>query len=321
MSGLNRKIEEVLSFEVYKEDRLDRYLAESCPDLSRSYIQELIKEGFVLINGEVIIKPSKKVKPGDTITFYVPEPEPLEVRPENIPIEVIYEDEDIALIVKPCGLVVHPSPGYTSGTLVNALLYHFKELSQDAIRPGIVHRLDKNTMGLMVVAKRDIAHRKLSEEFKERRVMKFYKALVKGRTKEYGIVDTPIGRHPTQRLKFTVRYDGKPALTEFWLLEYFEKYDVSLLDVRIHTGRTHQIRVHLSSLGHPILGDYTYGFKKNYLPQKFIDLMGDCHMLISYRLAFNHPTKERWMDVSLPELPEPFKNLLDLLKEGNKQGP
>ena len=315
MSKLKR-IVETLSFTVDEEKRLDLFLSSSYPEFSRSYLQELIQEGYVFVDGIQVKKPSKKVKPGQEVLLLVPEPEIIEVLPENIPIDILYEDEDILLLVKPCGIVVHPSPGYTSGTLVNALLYHVKSLSAigGVERPGIVHRLDKDTAGLMVVAKRDLAHRNLVEAFKERKVLKLYRVLVSGLVeKDYGVIEKPIGRHSIDRKRFAVVEDGKPAKTEFWVLERFYKVKATLLNVRIHTGRTHQIRVHFSSVGHPVLGDRTYGFKSTSLPKEIVDLMDDCNMLVSYRLAFNHPTKGHIVDFSIED-PEPFRSVLELLR-------
>lgn len=313
-----KRIAESLEFEVHEDQRLDTFLSRAYPDLSRSYIKKLVEQGFVYVNGEEVRKPSKKVKRGDRVILNVPEPEPLEVKPENIPIDIIYEDEDIAVVFKPCGLVVHPSPGYTSGTLVNALLYHLRNLSSIGgfERPGIVHRLDRETMGIMVVAKNDTAHRKLSEEFAERRTEKLYRAIVKGvPQQDHGVIELPIGRHPVQRKKFSVfSPSSKPAKTEFWVLERFRKLDISLLKVKIHTGRTHQIRVHLSSLGFPVLGDRTYGFKRSSVPEEINDLMGECNMLLAYRLGFHHPGTGEWRVFEI-ENPEPFKSVLEKIRK------
>ncbi len=318
MSGFQRKIAEVLSFEVQEEGlRLDQFLAQAYPDISRSYVQKLIEEGYVFVDTVEVKKPSKRLRVGQQVLLYLPEPEPLEVLPEAIPLEVLYEDEDLMVVVKPCGMVVHPSPGYTSGTLVNALLYYAKSLSSigGVERPGIVHRLDKNTAGLMVVAKTDIAHRRLVEEFKERRVQKLYRALVKGLfPKDYELIEAPIGRHPEERKTFAIREDGKPARTEVWVLERFRRQEISLLKVKIHTGRTHQIRVHLSSLGFPILGDTTYRFKRNSVRPELLESTKDCHMLVSYHLGFMHPTKGKWLSFEIED-PEPFRSTLALIKE------
>ncbi|MEJ5339277.1 MAG: RluA family pseudouridine synthase [Aquificaceae bacterium] len=320
MSDFQKKIQESLSFEVQEEQeglRLDQFLAQVYPELSRSYLQRLVEEGYVFLDGREVRKPSKKLKPQQNITLHIPEPEPLEVLPEDIPLEIVYEDEHLLVLIKPCGLVVHPSPGYTSGTLVNALLYHVKELSSigGVERPGIVHRLDRNTMGLMVVAKTDTAHRRLAEQFKERRVEKLYRAIVKGLPDwDYRFVEAPIGRHEADRKKFSIKDDGKPAKSEIWVLERFFRQGISLLKVKIHTGRTHQIRVHLSSLGFPVLGDTTYGFRRNSVDRRVLQAMGDCHMLLSYHLSFEHPATGEKMSFQIEDQ-EPFKSTLALVKK------
>jgi len=322
---MTRVISDVLNFTVQEGGvRLDKFLAESYGELSRSFLKKLIEEGYVYVNEEQVKKPSKKLKEGDNVTLLIPEPEELRVEPENIPLEIIYEDDYVAVVVKPCGLVVHPSPGYTSGTLVNALLYHLKNLSSigGVERPGIVHRLDKETAGLMVVAKNDYAHRELVRQFQERRTVKFYKVLVSGLVpRDYDIIEMPIGRHPKERKKFSVREEGKEAKTEFWVLRRFERLRVTLLRVRIHTGRTHQIRVHFSHLGFPVLGDKTYGFKSSSLPKELISLMGKCNMLIAYKLGFFHPKSGKFMEFEIDD-PEPFRSVRDWLEstEGARKG-
>jgi len=322
---MERKISEVLSFTVREEGkRLDRFLAESYPELSRTYIKKLIEEGYVYVNDRETRKPSRRLKSGEKVTLLVPEPQELKVDPQNIPIEIIYEDEDLAVIVKPCGLVVHPSPGYTSGTLVNALLYHLGELSSigGVERPGIVHRLDKETAGLMVVAKNDFSHRELVRQFQERKTLKLYRVLVKGLVpQEHGIIDVPIGRHPYDRKRFSVREEGKEARTEFWVVERFVKTQITLLKVRIYTGRTHQIRVHFSHLGFPVLGDRTYGFKTTSVPRELADIIGSCNMLVAYRLGFFHPRSGRFMEFEIED-PEPFRSALEWLRvnESSRQG-
>ncbi len=312
-----KRIREVLEFEAHSVERLDTFLSKAYPEFSRSYIKKLIEEGLVTVN-EQKRKPSYKVKEGDIVRLFVPEPEPIEVKPEDIPVEVIYEDKDLAVIIKPCGLVVHPSPGYTSGTLVNALLFHIKDLSSigGVERPGIVHRLDKETAGLMVVAKNDKAHKELTKQFSERKTEKLYKALVVGSVeKEYGMIDKPIGRHPVDRKKFSTSAErGKPAKTEFWVLERFKNLNLTLLKVKIHTGRTHQIRVHLSSLGHPIVGDRTYGFKRTSVPQEILGILGQCNMLIAYRLGFFHPSTGEWKLFEIEE-PQPFRSVMEKVRE------
>ncbi len=318
-----KRIEETLEFRVLphqKDLRIDRFLALTYPELSRSYLKRLIEDGFVLVNGAEARKPSRKVREGEVVTLLVPASEPLEVKPEKIPLEVIYEDEDIAVIVKPCGLVVHPSPGYTSGTLVNALLYHIGDLSSEGgvQRPGIVHRLDKATAGLMVVAKNDHAHRNLSEQFAKRDVYKVYRALVFGIPREdHMLIDMPLGRHPYDRKKFKVSgINSREALTEYWVLEAFEALSVSLLKVRIYTGRTHQIRVHLSSIGHPVLGDRVYGFKGRGIPRNVLRLIGECNMLVATELAFRHPSGGKAMEFSIGD-PEPFGTVLQEIRDLN----
>jgi 23S rRNA pseudouridine1911/1915/1917 synthase len=319
-----KRVVETLEFDVQEDGvRLDRFLSTVYPEFSRSYHQRLIEEGFVFVDGHRVEKPSKRLKAGQVVILLVPEPEPLEVLPEDIPIDILYEDEHLLVIVKPCGLVAHPSPGYTSGTLVNALLYHVKSLSSigGVQRPGIVHRLDKNTSGLMVVAKTDQAHRVLVEQFKERRVEKLYRALVKGiLEKDYYNIDIPIGRHAFDRKKFAVIENGKPARTEVWVLKKYEKLGISLLNIKIHTGRTHQIRVHLSSMGCPILGDTTYGFKRSSVDRRILEIMGDCHMLVSYRLGFEHPATRRWLSFEIED-PQPFRSTLSIIEELQKELP
>ncbi|WP_448587251.1 RluA family pseudouridine synthase [Thermocrinis sp.] len=311
-----KRIQEILEFDVKEEVRLDRFLASAYPEFSRSYIQELIEGGYVLVNGLLVQKPSKKLKVGDRVILLVPEPEKLELLPEEIPLRIIYEDEDLLVVVKPCGMVVHPSPGHTSGTLVNALLYHVKDLSSigGVERPGIVHRLDKDTMGLMVVAKKDEVHRSLSEQFKERKVLKLYRALVQGVVSwDYKLVETSLGRHPVDRKKFAVLEEGgRYAKTEFFVKERFPKHNATLLEVKIHTGRTHQIRVHASALGHPIMGDRTYGFRSQGFSKRLIEMLGECHMLLSYKLGFFH--RGEWLEFEVQDV-EPFASVLNYLKE------
>ncbi len=312
-----KKIREVLEFEVDSHSRLDTFLAKVCPELSRSYIKKLIEQGFVSIAGERK-KPSYRVKPGDKVRIEIPEAKPLEIKPEDIPIDVVYEDEDVLVLIKPCGLVVHPSPGHIGGTLVNALLHHTENLSSigGVERPGIVHRLDKETMGLMVVAKNDTAHRSLSEQFSQRKTEKLYKAIVVGiPEKEHAVIDMRVGRHPVERKKFSVRSPyGKPAKSEFWVLEKFPKLNLSLLRVKIYTGRTHQIRVHLSALGHPVVGDRTYGFKSSKVPEEVRKLLKGCNMLLSYRLGFLHPSRGEWLSFEIQEV-SPFKEVLERIRE------
>jgi len=316
-----RKITEILEFEVAEESqgsRLDLFLSRVYPELSRTYLKKLIREGLVYVEGEVVRKPSRRVRGGEKVVLQVPEPEPLEVKPENIPIEILYEDRDIAVVVKPCGLVVHPSPGHTSGTLVNALLYHLRNLSSigGRERPGIVHRLDRETAGLMVIAKNDEAHRHLISQFAARRTEKLYRVLVQGLVdKDNFTVELPVGRHPVHRKKFSALTGrGRPAKSEFWTLERFAGTKVTLLRARIYTGRTHQIRVHLSAMGHPVLGDSVYGFKGRNLPLQLRRLMGECNMLVAYRLGFLHPGSGKYVVFEIED-PLPFRDVLSGLRE------
>ncbi len=318
-----KKIAEVLEFEVPGESpgiRLDQFLSHSYREFSRTYIKRLIEEGFVFVNSREVRKPSYRVREGDQVVFHIPEPEPVAIEPENIPIQIIHEDEEIAVIIKPCGLVVHPSPGHTSGTLVNALLYHLGSLSSEGgvERAGIVHRLDKDTSGLMVVAKTDRAHRELTDQFARRQTLKLYRALVSGVVeKDHFEVNAPIGRHPVNRKKFTIHgVAGRSARTEAWVLERFENIGVTLLKLRIYTGRTHQIRVHLSSIGHPVLGDVTYGFKRRAFPPELNELISECNMLVAYRIGFRHPANKQWLEFEIDD-PEPFNAALEKIRDLN----
>jgi len=312
--------------EEHKNLRLDKFLHLLLPEFSRSYLSELIEEGFVKVDGTVVRKPSKRLKPGSEIAVDIPEPEKVDLKPEPIPIEVLYEDSDLAVVFKPPGLVVHPSPGYESGTLVNALLYRFKELSSagGSDRPGIVHRLDKGTAGLMVVAKNDEAHRKLAQQFHDRLTDKRYLALVTPPPKKgHAVIDLPIGRSVADRKKFSV-YSPKAreAKTEYWLKENFPKGLSSLLDIKIYTGRTHQIRVHLKSIGSVIWGDTTYGFKVSKLPKEVQPLVSllpkDSFWLFAYKLGFYHPRTKKWMEFTA-EPPKEYAEILNHLRELEKK--
>ena len=322
---MEKGIREIITFKVsedFNKQRLDKFLASVYPELSRSYIKELIEKGLVRIDGIKVSKPSKKVKVGSEVELSIPQPEKLELKPEPIPLDIIYEDKDIAVIYKPPGLVVHPSPGYESGTLVNALLYHIGDLSSigGTDRPGIVHRLDKGTAGVMVVAKNNIAHRELSRQFQERLTEKRYLALVTPPPKEeHKLIELPIGRSLSDRKKFSVFSNKtRDAKTEYWLKELFEKANSGLLDIKIYTGRTHQIRVHLHSQGMHIWGDTTYGFKKSKIPGKFrhlVDLIPeDSFWLVAYKLGFYHPSTKRWMEFKV-EPPADYLKILEELRQ------
>ncbi len=272
--------------------RLDLFLSRR-DGISRSRAAALIREGRATVNGRVEMKPSYQPAEGDVIVLSVPEAREAKVEAEDIPLEVIYQDEHLAVVVKPAGMVVHPAAGNPDHTLVNALLYHLNGLSGigGEKRPGIVHRLDKDTSGLMLVAKDDRTHTRLSDMLSERRIEKHYRAVVLGRMKEEsGEIDAPIGRSRADRKKMAVEPDGRCALTKWRVLR--EMGDRTLLDVRIVTGRTHQIRVHMRSIGHPVLGDALYGFKN--MPK------ADRLMLHAYSLAFAHPVTGEMMRFTAP---------------------
>lgn len=246
-----------------ENERLDSFLAKKIRKLSRSAVARLIKEGAIVLN-EKSVTASHKTKSGETFTVNIPAPEPLEAEPENIPLDIVYEDDDIIVVNKQAGLVVHPAKGNSRGTLVNALLYHCKNLSGigGKLRPGIVHRLDKDTSGLIAIAKNDEAHHSLSEQLKSRSMGREYVAIVRGLLKkERGIINDAIGRHPQYRKKMSIRTEKpREALTEYEVIERFAEH--TYVRLRLKTGRTHQIRVHLSSKNHPVLGDMLYGKQK-----------------------------------------------------------
>lgn len=241
-------------------ERLDRYVAASLPEISRSFVQDLIADGAVLVDG-FVRKPKFKITPGQVVTVALPEPEPTAIEPEPIPLDIRYEDADVIVLNKPAGLVVHPAPGHPRGTLVNALLHHAPEIDlAGSNRPGIVHRLDKDTSGLMVVAKSDRAHAALLRQWAERSVTKRYLALAQGVLEpEDGTIDAAIGRDPLHRQRMAVVQGGRPAVTHFTVLRRFA--DATLLELDLESGRTHQIRVHLAFIGHPLVGDAVYGAK------------------------------------------------------------
>lgn len=287
--------------------RIDRVIADFDGGLSRSFIQNLIVAHHVFVNGKSVSK-SYKAIPGDTVVVQLPEPEPLDVQPENIPLDIRFEDEAVLVVNKPQGMVVHPAPGHSSGTLVNALLYHCGEsLSgiNGVLRPGIVHRIDKDTSGLLMVAKNDAAHVSLAGQIQDHSFKREYFAVAHGRFKETaGIVDAPIGRHPQERKKMAVVFqNSKPAVTHYQVLEQFDQF--AFLRLRLETGRTHQIRVHMAYLGHPLAGDPVYG-PKNGVKQ----LNGQC--LHAGLLGFVHPTQNRYMEIT-SELPDFFGSFLKKL--------
>ena len=282
--------------------RLDQYLAGNLSgELSRSYIQKLIKDGHIRVNGETT-KSNHKLKEAEKIAVNIPPPSRPDTRPENIPLTIIYEDEHLMVVDKPAGMVAHPAAGNFSGTLVNALLYHSSHLSGigGELKPGIVHRLDKGTSGLMVVAKTDKAHHSLAEQFKSHKIKKKYLALVKGEVGlDRGIIDEPIGRNLRQRKKMeVVQVGGKSAVTSYEVVKRFKAF--TLVEISPTTGRTHQIRVHMSYLGHSIIGDAEYGQRSTVINR---------HALHASLLGFYHPATGKYLEFS-STLPEDIKRLI-----------
>ena len=295
--------------------RLDLVLSAGLEDYSRSFIQKLFAGGLIQVNGEECREKKRKCKVGDVVTIQVPPPSKLEVTPENIPLDIVYEDEDVLVVNKPAGMVVHPAPGNYSGTLVNALMHHCgDQLSSinGVIRPGIVHRIDKDTSGLLMVAKNDRAHSSLSRQLSEHSITRKYNAIVYSNIREdEGTVDAPIGRNPENRLKNSVIREGAPgsagarhAVTHYRVLERFGNF--TLIEAVLETGRTHQIRVHMSYIKHPLLGDELYGPSRNKQGAKR-------QMLHARVLGFVHPATGKYMEFSSP-LPEDFGKILDNLR-------
>lgn len=299
--------------------RLDLFLTISNPSLTRSHIQRLIEEGMVSVNGRPA-KASHKIKDGEVVEMTIPEPTPIEARPEPIPLEILYEDKEVVVVNKPSGLVVHPAAGNYTGTLVNALLYHCRNLSGigGKLRPGIVHRLDKDTTGVLVAAKSDSAHQSLAGQFKKHTIKRKYIALVHGVVKEEsGRIEAEIGRHLTQRKKMSVKTrKGKAAVTRFKVIDRFDQF--TLLELTLETGRTHQIRVHLSSIKHPVVGDPVYGGKerindvKDPKVRKMIKGLGR-QALHAAILGFMHPESNKYMEFQAP-IPDDFQKVLDILE-------
>ena len=285
--------------------RLDVVLSEQCSDLTRSYINKLCKEERAALNGKTS-KGNKKCKEGDVITLQVPEPTELEILPEEMNLDIVYEDQDVILINKPKDMVVHPCPGRYTGTLVNGLLYHCRDnLSgiNGVLRPGIVHRIDKDTTGVLVVCKNDMAHKSLAEQLKEHSITRKYEAIVYNNfTQEEGTVDAPIGRSPADRKKMAVEpKNGKRAVTHYKVLSHLN-HQFNHIECQLETGRTHQIRVHMASIRHPLLGDTTYG------PKNAMGLTGQC--LHARVLGFIHPRTGEYIEFEAP-LPEYFQKLLE----------
>ncbi|MBE5817756.1 MAG: RluA family pseudouridine synthase [Clostridiales bacterium] len=318
--------EKTLSFtvdDIESGDRLDVYLTQKKDGSSRSFFQRLIDDGNVTVNGKTIKKPAYKISTGELITVELPEPVSIDVEPENIPLDFVYQDDDLAVINKPQGMVVHPAPGNYSGTLVNALLYHCKDLSgiNSVLRPGIVHRLDKDTSGLIVIAKNDIAHVSLAEQIKQKSAHRTYLALVDGAFNvEGGTLETGYGRNPDDRLKMMAfplqRTQTDPNLrvakTDYKVLEQFcyQGNNYSLVQCDLHTGRTHQIRVHMAYIRHPVVGDAVYGKQ----PHRF-KLNGQ--LLHAARLSFCHPKTGEQMTFEA-ELPDYFQRVLTILRQNSR---
>lgn len=288
-------------------DRLDKALADLTV-LSRSQANEEIKAGHILVNGQAK-KAKYAVQEGDIISYTIPEEEILEYLPEDIAISILYEDDDVAVVNKPQGMVVHPSAGHPNGTLVNALLYHIKNLSSinGVVRPGIVHRIDKDTSGLLMIAKNDKAHQALAEELKNKKSLRQYWAIVHGNLpNDRGVIEAPIGRSEKDRKKQAVTAKGKDAVTRFQVLERFGDY--SLLELTLETGRTHQIRVHMAYIGHPVAGDALYGPRKT--------LKGNGQFLHAKTLGFTHPTTGELVTFT-SDVPQVFSETLEKLRKQN----
>jgi 23S rRNA pseudouridine1911/1915/1917 synthase len=286
-------------------ERLDKYIALKLPLLSRSYIQKLIDDGRVTVN-KLTEKASFKLTAGDCISISVPSVDTTELKPEAIPLDILYEDDDLMVIDKPAGLTVHPAPGHSEHTMVNAVLSHFPELPDsggDRLRPGIVHRLDKDTSGLVLVAKNREALANLSGQFKSRSVTKIYLTLVKGHiAPETGLIEAPLGRDPGNRKKMAVVDSGREARTRYRVIKYYGS-SYSLLEIKLETGRTHQIRVHLAAIGFPVAGDITYGVKLPFLSRQFLH---------AHRIGFNLPSTGKRVEFK-SELPSDLKLALEKL--------
>lgn len=294
--------------EELEEERIDKCLSALIDSLSRSFLQKMIKDGAVKVNG-LPVKGSYRVKAEDLVEFVLPETKSPDIEPENIPLDILYEDEDVIVVNKPKGMVVHPAAGHYSGTLVNALLYHCgSSLSgiNGIMRPGIVHRIDRDTTGSIIACKNDRAHNCIAQQLKEHSVERRYHAICHGVMKEdEGVVDRPIGRHPAERKKMAVNEkNGKRAVTHYRVLKRFSGY--TYVECELETGRTHQIRVHLTSLGHPLLGDEVYSNRKS--PFRL-----EGQTLHAKILGFNHPSTGGYVETDAP-LPEYFLHLLDILQ-------
>ena len=294
------------AIEVFDQEyRIDKYLAEICEDLSRSELKDYFDESLILVKGKVV-KPSFKVKTGDVIDMLPKEEEIIDLIPENIPLDIVYEDEDVIVVNKPSGMVVHPAPGHTHGTLVNAMLFHCQKLSNlnGDFRAGVVHRIDKDTSGLLVLCKNNMAHKSLSEQLKNKTTKRKYIAIVTGSINHnLGKINAPIGRDPENRQKMAVVEGGKHAITHFRVIDRFR--DATLLEVELETGRTHQIRVHMNFIEHPVVNDPLYGVKKQ--TTEF------GQYLHAKTLGFEHPRTGEYMEFT-SELPVEFEGKINELK-------
>ena len=302
-----------LQYEVTEEEdglRLDQYIAGRCMDLSRSYIQKLIKESRVTINKNIQTKTKTAVQESDIVNVSLPDPKELEIKPQDIPLDILYEDNDVLVVNKPKGMVVHPAPGHYEDTLVNAVLYHCRDnLSgiNGVLRPGIVHRIDKDTTGALIVCKNDKAHQKIADQLRAHTITRSYRAIAYNNfSEDEGMINAPIGRHPTNRKKRMVtEKNSKEAITHYKVLDHLN-HKFNYIECRLETGRTHQIRVHMSHIGHPLLGDEVYGPVNS----KFKNLQGQT--LHAATIGFIHPTTEEYMEFSAP-LPDYFEKLLKTL--------
>ena len=294
-------MDKVYSFIADKQStRLDKYVVDKCPELSRTQAQKLIGSGYITINRRVA-KAGLKLDIGDRIKIIIPSTPPNSLLPEVIPLNIIYEDDDLLVVDKPAGLAIHPAPGHLSHTLVNAILSHFPHLADigDSLRPGIVHRLDKDASGVMLVAKNNAAQLNLINQFKARSVVKAYLVLVRGHlTPENGVIEAPIGRDPRNRKRMAVVTEGKEARTRYHVIKYVGDY--TLLEVKPETGRTHQIRVHLKAIGYPVVGDSTYGVKSDHLSRQFLH---------ACRLGFKLPSTGEYVEFT-SELPPDLEQAL-----------
>ena len=280
--------------------RLDKYVGEKCPKLSRSQAQKLIEGGYITVNDRAA-KAGLKLNAADRVEVILPPPSPSPLSPEAMPLKILYEDADLLVVDKPAGLTVHPAPGHPGHTLINAILAHFPHLADmgDSLRPGVVHRLDRDTSGVMLVAKNSTAQLNLAEQFKSRSVTKAYLVLVKGHlTPERGIIEADIGRHPSDRKRMAVVRRGREARTEYTVVKYLDNY--TLLEVRPQTGRTHQIRVHLAAIGFPVVGDAVYGVESPHLSRQFLH---------AYKLGFRLPSTGEYVEFT-SELPEDLEGAL-----------